>query len=118
LVEDNGIVNPQEQELSPTKQEIKSFLESRASYREEHDYNHIKEWLEPQLEKLEISKEEFARRCGFSRALVYFYCSDKNRPDEQSMAKMCHVLGVDLEEGLRQYTPKRNGRPPSNGRRR
>jgi ribosome-binding protein aMBF1 (putative translation factor) len=111
-------VNVKTEELTPTKQEIKAFLETRSRVREETDYNHIREWLEPQLEQLDISKEEFARRCGLSRALIYFYCNDKNRPDEQSMAKMCQVLGVDLEEGLRQYTPKRNGRPPSTGRRR
>ena len=58
-----------------------------------------------------VAKEEFARRCGFSRAIIYFYCADTNRPDEQSMVKMCQVLDVPFEEGLAQYTPKKAGRP-------
>jgi hypothetical protein len=28
------------------------------------------------------------------------------------MKKITKVLGVAFEEGLKQYTPKRNGRPP------
>lgn len=75
------------------------------------DYNRIKQWLIPKLEVKQITIEEFANAAGLSRASIYFYLSDRHRPDEQAMAKMCHVLGADLEEGLRQYTPRFRGRP-------
>jgi len=75
------------------------------------DYNRIKQWLLPILDSKGISVESFARSVGISRATVYFYMNDRHRPDEQIMAQMCHVLGVSVEEGLRQYTPKKWGRP-------
>lgn len=75
------------------------------------DYNHIREWLLPQLAEKGLSIEQFARACGLSRVIVYFYMDDKYRPDSQIMAAMCDVLEVPLEEGLRQYTPRKRGRP-------
>jgi transcriptional regulator with XRE-family HTH domain len=75
------------------------------------NFNKIKEWLDPKLERMGISVEQFARRCGLSRASIYFYCRDITRPDVQSMAKMCEVLGVSLEEGLAQFSARPNGRP-------
>lgn len=75
------------------------------------DFNRIKQWLIPKLEAKNITIEEFANAAGLSRASIYFYITDKHRPDEQAMAKMCHVLGVELVEGLRQYTPRFRGRP-------
>ena len=75
------------------------------------DFNRIKEWLEPKLAEMGISVETFSRMCGLSKASIYFYMADTTRPDEQSMAKICHALGVPLEEGLAQYTPKYKGRP-------
>ena len=75
------------------------------------DFNHIKQWLDPQLKQMGLSVEAFANRCELTRAAVYFYRNDKNRPDEQTMIRMCRVLGVPAEEGLAQYSPKRTGRP-------
>ncbi len=75
------------------------------------DYNRIREWLDPKLDSMGISVEQFANKCGLTRAMVYFYRDDKHRPSTGNMAKMCHVLGVPLEEGLRQYTPRRSGPP-------
>jgi transcriptional regulator with XRE-family HTH domain len=75
------------------------------------DFNKIKEWLDPKLKSLGLSAEEFARKCGLSKASIYFYRTDVCRPDVQSMARMCHVLGVPLQEGLAQYAPKVAGRP-------
>lgn len=75
------------------------------------DFNHIKEWLLPQLDTLGLSIENFARKCSLSRASVYFYMEDTYRPSAGIMAKMCAVLGRPLEEGLRQYTPRKVGRP-------
>jgi transcriptional regulator with XRE-family HTH domain len=80
------------------------------------DYNRIKLWLLPILDSKGMSVESFARLVGISRATVYFYLSDKHRPDEQVMAQICRVLGVPFEEGLRQYTPKKWGRPRGRSR--
>lgn len=75
------------------------------------DFNHIREWLDPQLDRLGMSIEQFANNCGISKASIYFYRDDRYRPDSSVMAKMCKFLGVPLEEGLRQYTPRKAGRP-------
>jgi len=79
------------------------------------DFNHLKEWLEPKLAAKGLTPEKFAYECGITRAAVYFYLADTNRPSVQVMVRMCRVLGVPLEEGLRQYSPRRTGRPPMKG---
>jgi transcriptional regulator with XRE-family HTH domain len=76
-----------------------------------NDFNSIREWLVPILTQKGISNEQLANDAGLSRASVYFYLSDRARPSEQSMIKICQVLGVPPEEGMRQYTPKKRGRP-------
>lgn len=73
--------------------------------------NNIKEWIKPLLEERGLSVEEFTNIAGISRAAIYHYFTDKYRPTEEIMAKMCRALGVPLEEGLAQYTPRRRGRP-------
>ena len=75
------------------------------------DYNHIKEWLDPKLKRMGLSIEKFARLAGLNRSSVYFYRNDEDRPSEQAMIRMCQVLGASCQEGLAQYTPKKNGRP-------
>lgn len=79
------------------------------------DYNRIKQWLLPKLDTKGVSVEQFSREVGISRAELYFYFADKHRPSEQVMARICHALNVPFEEGLRQYTPRRNGRPRGSG---
>ena len=74
------------------------------------DFNHIREWIVPKLEAGGWSVENFARECGLSRAIIYFYMNDRYRPDEQQMITMCRVLGVPSEEGFAQYTPRHRGR--------
>jgi len=74
-------------------------------------FNNIRQWLVPQLDKKGISVEQFARAAGISRASIYCYMDDTHRPSTQMMKRMCHVLGVPLEEGLRQYSPTTMGRP-------
>lgn len=76
------------------------------------DFNHIKQWLDPQLKKTGLSVEGFANRCELTRTAIYFFRNDTNRPDKQTMIRMCRVLGVPAEEGFAQYTPKKSGRPP------
>lgn len=79
------------------------------------DYNRIKEWLDPLLAARGLSIEEFSRQAEISKASIYFYRTDKMRPNESQMAKICGALGKPLEEGLAQYTPKPNGRPKGLG---
>lgn len=75
------------------------------------DFNHIDQWLDAHLRARQMSVEQLARRSGLSRATVYFYMTDKNRPSSNAMAKLCHALGVSVEEGMKQYTPRKAGRP-------
>jgi transcriptional regulator with XRE-family HTH domain len=77
----------------------------------EPNFNNIRNWLLPKLEELGMSVEQFARAAKLTRAMVYFYMSDRNRPSEQAMIRMCQVLGCPPEEGMRQYTPNKIGRP-------
>ncbi len=73
--------------------------------------NQIKSWLDSKLQERNLSVESFAHSCGISRAAIYFFRSDKNRPTKITMMRMCQVLGVPAEEGLAQYIPKTSGRP-------
>ena len=79
------------------------------------DFNNLRQWLEPQLEAKGLSVERFARLCKLSKAVIYFYMADINRPSVEAMARMCAVLGVHLKEGLEQYTPNLAGRPTGSG---
>jgi len=76
----------------------------------ESGFNHIREWLLPKLDTIGISVEAFADMADISRASIYFYLNDQSRPSTQSMARICRVLGVPVEEGLSQYTSKPLGR--------
>jgi transcriptional regulator with XRE-family HTH domain len=78
----------------------------------EQDYNHIPQWLKPKLKEKQLSVERFARSIGLTRAAVYNYLNDEDRPSEQVMKRMCDVLGRPFEEGLKQYVPKKEGRRP------
>jgi transcriptional regulator with XRE-family HTH domain len=75
------------------------------------DFNNLKQWLLPILERKQISVEDLARAAGCTRSAIYYYMSDRNRPTTQRMAAICRVLGVPLEEALQQYTERRVGRP-------
>lgn len=75
------------------------------------NFNNLKEYLTPKIDALELSYEQFARACGVTRAMIYFYMADKNRPTEEVAAKIAKVLQVDLAEVLQQYTPRKIGRP-------
>jgi transcriptional regulator with XRE-family HTH domain len=75
------------------------------------DFNKIKQWLVPQLRAKGMNVEKFAREADIWKTSVYNYMNDTNRPDTETMAKMCRVLGKPLEEGLAQYTPRQEGRP-------
>lgn len=74
-------------------------------------YNHLDKWLPPKIVASGLSVEMFARKVGLSRAQLYRYFTDVSRPRTETMAKICKLLGLSLEEGLKQYSDKPNGRP-------
>ncbi len=78
------------------------------------DFNNLGSWLPKQLKRYPggISVERLANRAGISRTALYRWMQDQDRPDEQSMIRVCQALGLPPEEGFRQYVPKREGRPP------
>lgn len=82
---------------------------SEESYR---DYSRLDKWLPEVIYKTGMSVEHFSYKAGISKQSLYFYMADKYRPSTQIMARICRTAGVPLEEGLQQYTPRRNGRPP------
>lgn len=79
--------------------------------------NNLKQWLigtedKPGLlVKRGIGTEDFAYSIGLTRSAVYFFLEDNNRPSPQTLAKMCKVLGVTIEEGLKHVDPRATGRP-------
>jgi transcriptional regulator with XRE-family HTH domain len=77
----------------------------------DRNFNNLGTWLPPLIEKTGMSYEQFARAVGRTRVMIYNYIKDINRPDEQTMIRMCQVLGVPVEEGMGQYTPRKVGRP-------
>jgi transcriptional regulator with XRE-family HTH domain len=81
---------------------------------ENKDFNRIAEWMDPKVREMGLSIEQFSRLCGLSKAVICFYREDIHRPSEQAMIKICRVLGVPPEEGLQQYTRRKNGRPVLN----
>jgi transcriptional regulator with XRE-family HTH domain len=78
----------------------------------ERDFNNLKDWLPGKIRATGLSFEQFARAVGITRTMIYNYIDDKNRPETQTMVKICQLLQVPLEEGLSQYTPRKVGRPP------
>lgn len=75
------------------------------------DFNHLQQWLEPKIARSGLTVERLAQKARISKQQIYRYLLDHSRPNTQTMARICRVLGVSLEEALRQYTPKPTGRP-------
>jgi transcriptional regulator with XRE-family HTH domain len=75
------------------------------------DFNNLNVWLKGHLDRRGWSVERLSREAGLSRAIIYFYMNDTYRPDEESIANVCKALGVPVTEGLKQYTPRVEGRP-------
>lgn len=73
--------------------------------------NNLKEWLLPLIKDRGLTVKEFSEETGVSRAALYNYFEDRNRPDLHTMEKICRYLEIPLAEGLAQYTPKKEGRP-------
>lgn len=77
-----------------------------------HQYqNNLHKWLPAQCERAGISLERLSQLAEVSRASLYKWMADDDRPSEEAMQRVCSALGVDLIEGMNQYTPKKRGRP-------
>jgi transcriptional regulator with XRE-family HTH domain len=77
----------------------------------QEDYSNLPTWIPEQLKRVGLTKEQLAHRAGISRTSVYRYIYDTDRPNSATMMRICCVLKIPAEEGFRQYTPKKNGRP-------
>lgn len=77
----------------------------------ERDFSNLPTWLPRKIKTTGLKMSQIANHTGISRATLYEYLSDKSRPSEQVMLRLCRVLGVPFEQGLAQYTPKPMGRP-------
>ncbi|MFL6307438.1 MAG: helix-turn-helix domain-containing protein [Candidatus Sulfotelmatobacter sp.] len=78
------------------------------------DFSNLPMWLPQKIEKTGLKMSQVANRVGISRATLYEYLRDRSRPTEQTMLRLCRVLGVPFEQGLAQYTPRPIGRPRAN----
>jgi transcriptional regulator with XRE-family HTH domain len=74
-------------------------------------YSNLGTWLPPKIEATGLSMENFSRKIKISRAQLYRYLDDTSRPSTTTMARICKFLKVPLEEGLKQYSEKPQGRP-------
>jgi transcriptional regulator with XRE-family HTH domain len=72
--------------------------------------NNLKDWLHPKIKERGLTVKEFGYAVGVSKAALYNYFQDRNRPDRRTMERICSFLGVPLEEGLAQYTPRLEGK--------
>jgi len=75
------------------------------------DFSNLGKWLPQKMADKGMSAEQLGNACGVSRSAIYFFISDKNRPTEMTMMKICRALDADFADGLRQYTPRPMGRP-------
>jgi transcriptional regulator with XRE-family HTH domain len=69
-------------------------------------YNNIEKWLIPILAERGLTIEQFSYLVDLNKSTLYHYFRDIIRPSPEVMARICNVLGVPEEEGMRQYTPR------------
>ncbi len=74
--------------------------------------NTLSSWLQEKIKEKGIGISKLSEETGLSRAIIYYYFKDSNRPTRVNMQKICDVLGADIEEAMALFTPKRIGRPP------
>ena len=74
-------------------------------------FNKLEPWMTAKMEARDMTVEELAEAVGISKATIYAYWKDKQRPSLDSMIAICKVFHCNLEEGLAQYTAVDIGRP-------
>lgn len=82
------------------------------------DFNRLKAWIEKYAKEANLPIYKLANRAGISRATIYSWMIDKYRPDSEQLLKVAQVFAEHTNhtseelfaEGLRQYTPRLEGR--------
>jgi transcriptional regulator with XRE-family HTH domain len=74
-------------------------------------FNNLELWMTAKMEARDMTVEEVAEAAGLSKATIYAYWKDKQRPGLDSIIAICKVFNCKLEEGLAQYTAVDMGRP-------
>ncbi len=67
-------------------------------------------WLKQELTKANMTPEQLGNKVGVSRAAVYFYFTDKTRPTENTLRRICDVFHVPFVVASKLY----ERRPGSN----
>lgn len=84
------------------------------------DFNKLKAWVEKYAKESNLPIYKIANRAGIARATIYSWMNDKYRPDSEQVLKVAQVFAAHTNhtseelfaEGLRQYTPRAEGRQP------
>lgn len=77
--------------------------------------NKLREWLigtesaPGLLVQKGMSVEQFAIELNLSRAQVYYYFKDVNRPRLETLGRMCRVLHVSMAEARKWIEPQEEG---------
>lgn len=87
------------------------------------DYNNLKKWIEKMCKDAGLPIYKVANRAGVSRAIIYNWMIDRNRPDEDTLLRVAQVFADHtgrkseeiFAEGLTQYTTRPKGRPRGSG---
>jgi DNA-binding phage protein len=69
------------------------------------------EFLRSVIEAVGIPPSEVASRCGITRRALYYYMNERSRPAEQTLVKLCEVLGLSPKATAAMFVRKRTGRP-------
>lgn len=82
-----------------------------------NEFNRLPKWLAQKISDNGITVEHLGWKAKVSRGSIYYYLNGTVKPTTQAMGRICRVLGISLEEALRQYSPSTIGRPvgSSNG---
>jgi DNA-binding phage protein len=75
----------------------------------QRDFNNLAQLLKPVMKKRGMSVENLAKKAGLSRMTIYAWFDDSNRPDTQSLARVCKVLKLPLTKALRMYSVRSQG---------
>jgi DNA-binding Xre family transcriptional regulator len=63
------------------------------------------------LAKKNLSVERLALAAGLKRTSVYHYIAKNRRPTPETLRRLCEVLEISYDEGLKYCTPGKMGRP-------
>jgi transcriptional regulator with XRE-family HTH domain len=69
-------------------------------------------WIISKLEERNLRSSELAERAGISRVALHYIIKGRNAPSEETITKICRVLGASVAEAKANYARgKHTGRP-------